>query len=95
MHAVVDVLGVRAEDVHVEALALGIESMPLPAYYSPNTGLNSGPNSGSNSGSDSAPGARPNALLLGFGAVTPAAIRAGVSRLARAAESARTRKVNN
>ncbi len=34
-------------------------------------------------------GPRPNALLLGFGAVTPAAIRAGVTRLARAAEAAR------
>jgi DNA-binding transcriptional MocR family regulator len=33
-------------------------------------------------------GPRANALLLGFGSVTPAAIHAGVTKLARAAESA-------
>jgi GntR family transcriptional regulator/MocR family aminotransferase len=33
-------------------------------------------------------GPRANALLLGFGSVTPAAIRAGVTKLARAVESA-------
>ena len=33
-------------------------------------------------------GPRPNALLLGFGSVPPAAIRAGVVRLARAVERA-------
>jgi GntR family transcriptional regulator/MocR family aminotransferase len=33
--------------------------------------------------------ARPNALVLGFGAVTPAAIRAGVVRLSRAAADLR------
>jgi DNA-binding transcriptional MocR family regulator len=33
-------------------------------------------------------GRRPNALLLGFGSVPPAAIRAGVVRLARAVERA-------
>jgi DNA-binding transcriptional MocR family regulator len=32
-------------------------------------------------------GPRPNALLLGFGAVPPAALRAGVSRLARVIET--------
>ncbi|HUQ09596.1 MAG TPA: PLP-dependent aminotransferase family protein [Steroidobacteraceae bacterium] len=69
MHAVVDVEGVSAERVHEAALASGIETMPLSAYYR-----------------GEAP--RPNALLLGFGAVTPAAIRAGVMRLVRAAESA-------
>ncbi len=68
MHAVVDVIGVSAERLHAEAAALGVESMPLSAYYF--------------GASD-----RPNALLLGFGAATPAAIRAGVSRLARAIES--------
>ncbi|HEY6926014.1 MAG TPA: hypothetical protein VI653_21210, partial [Steroidobacteraceae bacterium] len=35
-------------------------------------------------------GARQNALLLGFAAVRPAAIRAGVSQLALAIEAART-----
>ena len=34
-------------------------------------------------------GRRPNALLLGFGGVPPAAIRAGVTKLARAIECAR------
>jgi GntR family transcriptional regulator/MocR family aminotransferase len=33
------------------------------------------------------PGRRPNALLLGFGAVPPAAIRAGVTKLARVIEA--------
>jgi GntR family transcriptional regulator/MocR family aminotransferase len=35
-------------------------------------------------------GRRPNALLLGFGAVTPAAIRAGVATLGRALEQVRS-----
>jgi len=70
MHAVVDIDGVSAERVHTEAAALGVESMPLSAYYL-------------------GAGRRPNALLLGFGAVSPAAIRAGVSRLARAIDHAR------
>ena len=70
MHAVVDVMGVCAERLHGEAAALGVESMPLSAYY---FGASH----------------RPNALLLGFGCVTPAAIRLGVARLARAIESAR------
>jgi DNA-binding transcriptional MocR family regulator len=70
MHAVADVLGLDAERLHTAALACGIETMPLSAYY---------------------PGAgpRPNAWLLGFGAVTPAALRAGVTRLARVAEGLR------
>jgi GntR family transcriptional regulator/MocR family aminotransferase len=63
MHAVVDVDGMSAERLHVEAAEQGIESMPLSAYYS-------------GAGAD-------NALLLGFGAVTPTAIRSGVTRLAR------------
>jgi GntR family transcriptional regulator/MocR family aminotransferase len=70
MHAVVDVMGVSAERVHVEAAALGVESMPLSAYY---FGASH----------------RPNALLLGFGCVTSAAIRLGVARLVRAIECAR------
>ena len=69
MHAVVDVEGVSAERLHAEAAALGVESMPLDAYY---FGAARGP----------------NALLLGFGAVPPAAIRAGVAKLARAADRA-------
>jgi DNA-binding transcriptional MocR family regulator len=35
------------------------------------------------------PGPRPNALLLGFGAVPPAVIRAGVTKLARVMEASR------
>jgi GntR family transcriptional regulator/MocR family aminotransferase len=70
MHAIVDVEGVDAERLHAEAMALGVESMPLAPYY-----LRSG--------------RRPNALLLGFGAVPPPAIRVGVARLGRALESAR------
>jgi GntR family transcriptional regulator/MocR family aminotransferase len=66
MHAVVDVEGINAEQLHVAALARGIETMPLSTYY-----LGEGP--------------RPNALLLGFGAVSPAGIRAGIDQLARAA----------
>jgi GntR family transcriptional regulator/MocR family aminotransferase len=73
MHAVVDVIGVSAERVHVEAAALGVESMPLSAYYFGGS-------------------VRPNALLLGFGSVTPAAIRAGVTKLARAIESVKLEK---
>ena len=69
MHAVVDLQGVNAERVHAEAAALGVESMPLAAFYCGGT-------------------RRANALLLGFGAVAPPAIRAGVLRLARAIESA-------
>jgi GntR family transcriptional regulator/MocR family aminotransferase len=64
MHAVVDVEGVSADQLHVLALTEGIETMPLSAYY-----FGAGP--------------RANALLLGFGAVSPAAIRSGVSRLCR------------
>jgi GntR family transcriptional regulator / MocR family aminotransferase len=64
MHAVVDVDGAGAEEVHRAAAEQGIETMPLSAYYSRGA-------------------AGDNALLLGFGAVTPAVIRAGVTRLAR------------
>ncbi len=70
MHAVVDVDGVDAGRVHQEAMAQGIECMPLAAY-----GTGAGPDA--------------NALLLGFGAVSPAALRGGVSRLARIVESLR------
>lgn len=75
MHAVMDVEGVSAELVHEEAAALGVETMPLSAYY--------------------LAARAPNALLVGFGAVTPAAIRAGVTRLARAIEVARRRPVQD
>jgi GntR family transcriptional regulator / MocR family aminotransferase len=68
MHAVVDLDGVNAERLHAEALAKGIETMPLSAYHA-------------------GAGPRPNALLLGFGAVPPPAIRAGVARLARLIEN--------
>jgi GntR family transcriptional regulator/MocR family aminotransferase len=70
MHAVLDAEGVDAERLHAEAAALGVESMPLAAYYS-------------------RPGRRPNALLLGFGAVPPGVIRAGVATLGRAFDIAR------
>ena len=70
MHAVLDVEGVDAERLHVEAAALGVESMPLASYYSRAV-------------------RRPNALLLGFGAIAPAAIHAGVVRLAAAVREAR------
>lgn len=70
MHAVVDVEGADAVEVHGAALAEGIETMPLSAYQS-------------------AEGPRINALLLGFGAVPPAMLRAGVSRLARVIEKLR------
>jgi GntR family transcriptional regulator/MocR family aminotransferase len=67
MHAVVDVEGVEAGRLHLEAAEEGIECMPLSAYYSA--------------------GANPdNALLLGFGAVPPAAIRAGIARLGTIAQ---------
>jgi GntR family transcriptional regulator/MocR family aminotransferase len=75
MHAVVDVMGVNAERLHVEAAALGVESMPLSAYY---FGASH----------------RPNALLLGFGSVPPAAIRTGVTKLARAIESVKGDEMN-
>jgi GntR family transcriptional regulator/MocR family aminotransferase len=75
MHAVVDVLGISAERLHAEAAALGVESMPLSAYY---FGASH----------------RPNALLLGFGSVTPAAIRAGVAKLARAIGSMKSDGMN-
>jgi GntR family transcriptional regulator/MocR family aminotransferase len=71
MHAVLDVEGVDAERLHVEAAALGVESMPLAAYYLRG-------------------GRRPNALLVGFGAVPPVAIRQGVAKLARAVDLARS-----
>jgi GntR family transcriptional regulator / MocR family aminotransferase len=70
MHAVAEVDGLDAERLHIEAAALGVESMPLGAYYL-------------------RPGRRPNALLFGFGAVSPPAIRAGVAQLGRAVEAAR------
>ena len=70
MHAVVDVEEVSAERVHAAGVALGVESMPLSAYY-----FGAGP--------------RPNALLLGFGAVPPAVIKAGVTKLARAIDTVR------
>jgi DNA-binding transcriptional MocR family regulator len=35
-------------------------------------------------------GRRPNSLLLGYGAVPPAVIRAGVTKLARVIESVKT-----
>jgi GntR family transcriptional regulator/MocR family aminotransferase len=71
IHAVVDVLEGDAARLHAEALAQGIETMPLSDYYSATPGPGQG-------------GA--NALLLGFGAVPAAAIRAAVNRLARLAE---------
>jgi GntR family transcriptional regulator/MocR family aminotransferase len=70
MHAVLDVEGVDAERLHLEAAALGIETMPLATYYLRG-------------------GRPPNALLLGFGAVPPVAIRTGVARLALAVREAR------
>lgn len=77
MHAIVDVEGVSAERVHEAAFALGVETMPLAAYYEPR-----GPRP---------VGAErlPNALFLGFGAVPPTQLRTGVTRLARAIEAAR------
>jgi DNA-binding transcriptional MocR family regulator len=62
--------GVSAERVCLEAAELGVESMPLSAYYQ-----------------DGGPG--PNALVLGFGAVSPAASRAAVAKLGVAIERAR------
>jgi GntR family transcriptional regulator/MocR family aminotransferase len=84
MHAVVDVEGVAAERVHEVALVRGIETMPLSAYY-----LHDGHDGHGLHDGNGGAGPRPNALVLGFGAVTPAAIRSGVTRLARAAEAAR------
>lgn len=72
MHAVVDVESRSVPHVHAAALAQGIESMPLSAYLA---------SSGATPGATA--DAVPDALLLGFGAVPPAAIRAGVGRLAR------------
>jgi GntR family transcriptional regulator/MocR family aminotransferase len=70
MHAVVDLEGADACEVHQAALAEGLETMPISAYQSGES-----PNS--------------NALLLGFGAVTPAVLRAGVTRLARVIDTLR------
>ena len=69
MHAVVDVIGVRAEAVQAAAAAQGIECMALSAYCRDAVSASPG-----------------NALLLGFGAVPPAAIRVGVQKLARVIE---------
>ncbi len=33
MHAVVDLDGISAERVHAEAMSLGVETMPLSAYF--------------------------------------------------------------
>jgi GntR family transcriptional regulator/MocR family aminotransferase len=74
MHAVVDVEGVSAERVQAEARERGIECMPLSAYCF---------------GTPRGEAVRMNALLLGFGAVPPAAIRSGVTRLARLIDSLR------
>ncbi len=83
MHAVVDIEGVSAERVHTEAAARGIESMPLSAFYL-GTGVHGGASMNGGNGASEA-----NALLLGFGAVPPAAIRAGIQRLAKVIEEVR------
>jgi GntR family transcriptional regulator/MocR family aminotransferase len=79
MHAIVEVEGMAAERVHAAALTLGVESMPLSAYYEPGPVRASRP---------------PNALFLGFGAVSPTQIRTGVTRLARAIELARREQLS-
>lgn len=60
----------RAERLHIDAAALGVESMPLASYYWRG-------------------GRKPNALLIGFGAVPPVAIKQGVAKLGLAFAVAR------
>lgn len=73
LHAVADVEGVDATQLHREAAAQGIETMPFAAYQFGATQPD-------------------NALLLGFAAVKPAAIRLAVTQLARAIETVAARQ---
>jgi GntR family transcriptional regulator / MocR family aminotransferase len=69
IHAVADVVGVDANRVFEEAMARGVEVMPLSAYV-----LGSAP--------------ADNALVLGFGAVSPEAVTTGMAALAEAIDAA-------
>jgi GntR family transcriptional regulator/MocR family aminotransferase len=69
LHAVADLTGADASRVFDEAMARGVEVMPLSAYAR-----------------GDAPVA--NALVLGFGAVSPEALNAGMCTLAAAIEAA-------
>jgi GntR family transcriptional regulator/MocR family aminotransferase len=78
LHVVADLTdrkGPSAERVFEEAAARGVEVMPLSAYYYRRR----------RPGEKSAP---PNALLLGFAPVRPAALRRGMEQLAAAIEAA-------
>ena len=72
LHAVADLRGVDAAAVFEEAMARGVEVMPLSAYFH-----------GRSRGG--------HALVLGFGAVGPEAVREGMRTLAAAIEAARRR----
>lgn len=69
LHAVADLTGADANRVFDEAMARGVEVMPLSAYA-----LGDAPVA--------------NALVLGFGAVSPEALNAGMGTLAAAIEAA-------
>jgi GntR family transcriptional regulator/MocR family aminotransferase len=70
LHVVADLDGVDATRVFQEAVARGVEVMPLSTYYFGR-------------------GLAPNGLVLGFGAVRPDAMNAGMESLAAAIEAAR------
>lgn len=82
LHAVADLEGVDAERVFEEAAARKIEVMPLSHYYF----------EGGEGDAEGGAGGRQNALLLGFGAVRPEAIRAKMAQRAGAIEAARGRR---
>jgi GntR family transcriptional regulator/MocR family aminotransferase len=69
LHAVADLQGANAESVFREALARGIEAMPLSSYYACRRR------------------APANALVLGFGGVSPKVVKESVRRLAGAIEA--------
>ena len=79
LHAVADLEDADASDVFREALARGVELMPLSAYVF-----------GRVSGRErTAPGGVDRALVLGFGAVRPDAVARGMERLVAAIDAAR------
>lgn len=74
LHAVADLEGADAERVALEAAARKIEVMPLSHYYF---------------GGEPDDVEPPNALVLGFGAVSPGVIRAKMAQLVAAIDAAR------
>ncbi|HEX7137001.1 MAG TPA: PLP-dependent aminotransferase family protein [Vicinamibacterales bacterium] len=76
LHVVAELVDVNAERVRHEAAARGVEVMPLSHYY---FGRPKAAPGGSRS---------PNALVMGFAAVRPDAIRRGMEQLAAAIDAA-------